>query len=880
MASIDLKQLVGRLNEPCRRDLEAAAGLTLSRTHYNVEIEHWLLKMADRADGDITAILRHYEVDQGRFVTDLNRALDKLKTGNSRAPSLAPDIVELGKQGWLLGSLELGATRVRSGHLLWALLADETLARRAREASSQLLKINPDLLKRDFAAITANSAEAAEAMQAAAGSEAGATGDGAPMASRGSGALDQFTTDLTGQAKAGKIDPILGRDSEIRQIIDILTRRRQNNPILTGEAGVGKTAVVEGFAIRIASGDVPPALQGVTLRTLDLGLLQAGAGMKGEFENRLRGVIDEVKASPKPIILFIDEAHQLIGAGGAAGQNDAANLLKPALARGELRTIAATTWAEYKKYFEKDAALTRRFQPVKVDEPAEPMAVAMVRGLVGTLEKHHKVRILDEAVSEAVRLSARYIPSRQLPDKAVSLIDTACSRVGMSQAAVPPPIEDRQRRIALIDTEVGILEREIAAGESHAARCEELLAERGTLTEELEALQARWEQEKGLAAEMHEVRTKIEDPANTEDKDALRVKLTDTSAKLRALQGETPLIYPVVDKQAVAEVVSGWTGIPAGRMQSNEIRTVLNLKSVMEQRIVGQSHALEAVAEAIRTSRAGLTDPRKPIGVFLMVGTSGTGKTETALTLADLLYGGEQNMTTINMTEFKEEHKVSLLMGSPPGYVGYGEGGVLTEAVRRRPYSVILLDEMEKAHSGVQDIFFQVFDKGNMKDGEGRDIDFKNTVIIMTSNAGTDLITRLFADPETAPDAAGLADALMPELMKVFKPAFLGRVTLVPYFPLAPDIIKQIVELQLNRVRRRVQEAYGAKFAWDKSLVQTIAERCTETSSGARNVEKILSRTLLPELSAEVLSRLAEGATITGVTVGVDTAGSFQYHIG
>jgi type VI secretion system protein VasG len=880
MAAIDLKQLVGRLNDTCRRDLEAAAGLTLSRTHYNVEIEHWLLKMADRADGDIAAILRHYEVDQGRFVTDLNRDLDKLKTGNSRAPSLAPDIVELSKQAWLLASLEQGASRVRSGHLLWALLADETLARRAREASSQLLKVNPDLLKRDFAAITANSAEAAEATQAAAGSEAGAAGDGSPMAPRGSAALDQFTTDLTGQAKAGKIDPILGRDSEIRQIIDILTRRRQNNPILTGEAGVGKTAVVEGFAIRIASGDVPPALQGVTLRTLDLGLLQAGAGMKGEFENRLRGVIDEVKSSPKPIILFIDEAHQLIGAGGAAGQNDAANLLKPALARGELRTIAATTWAEYKKYFEKDAALTRRFQPVKVDEPAEPMAVAMVRGLVGTLEKHHKVRILDEAVSEAVRLSARYIPSRQLPDKAVSLIDTACSRVGMSQAAVPPPIEDRERRIALIDTEVGILEREIAAGESHATRCEDLMVERGKLTEDLEGLQARWEQEKALAAEINETRGKIEDPANTEDKDALRVRLTDTSAKLRALQGETPLIYPVVDKQAVAEVVSGWTGIPAGRMQSNEIRTVLNLKNVMEQRIVGQPHALEAVAEAIRTSRAGLTDPRKPIGVFLMVGTSGTGKTETALTLADLLYGGEQNMTTINMTEFKEEHKVSLLMGSPPGYVGYGEGGVLTEAVRRRPYSVILLDEMEKAHPGVQDIFFQVFDKGNMKDGEGRDIDFKNTVIIMTSNAGTDLITRLFADPETAPDAAGLADALMPELMKVFKPAFLGRVTLVPYFPLSPDIIKQIVELQLNRVRRRVQEAYGAKFAWDKSLVQTIAERCTETSSGARNVEKILSRSLLPELSAEVLSRLAEGVAITGVTVGVDTAGSFQYHIG
>ena len=570
----------------------------------------------------------------------------------------------------------------------------------------------------------------------------------------------------------------------------------------------------------------------------------------------------------------------MIGAGGSAGQGDAANLLKPALARGELRTIAATTWAEYKKYFEKDAALTRRFQVVKVDEPPEPMAVAMVRGLVETLEKHHNVRILDEAVSEAVRLSARYIPSRQLPDKAVSLIDTACARVGMSQAAVPPPLEDRQRRISLIDTEVGILDREIAAGEPHQARREDLLGERAKLAQELTELEARWEQEKHLAAEIGETRAKIEDPANTEDKDALRAKLTGTSAKLRDLQGETPLIFPVVDRQAIAEVVAGWTGIPTGRMQSNEIRTVLNLKQAMGARIVGQPHALDAVAQAIRTSRAGLTDPRKPIGVFLMVGTSGTGKTETALTLADLLYGGEQNMTVINMSEFKEEHKVSLLMGSPPGYVGYGEGGVLTEAVRRRPYSVILLDEMEKAHPGVQDIFFQVFDKGNMKDGEGRDIDFKNTVIIMTSNAGTDLITRLFADPETAPDAAGLADALMPELMKFFKPAFLGRVNLVPYFPLSPEIIRQIVELQLGRISRRVQESYGAKFAWDKELVDVIAARCTETSSGARNVEKILSRTLLPELSAEVLSRLADGAAINGVTVGVDTGGSFQYHIG
>ncbi len=881
MATIDLKQLVGRLNDVCRRTLEAAAGLTLSRTHYNVEIEHWLVTMADRADGDIPAILRHYEIDLGRFAIDLNRAMEKMKTGNGRAPSLSPDIVELVKQAWLLASLEQGATRLRSGHLLWALLADETLARRGRDASSQLLKIAPDLLKRDFATVTASSAEAADAAAQASNSEdGGGPPEGGGMPRTGGGALEQFTTDLTAQAKAGKIDPILGRDSEIRQMIDILTRRRQNNPILTGEAGVGKTAVVEGFALRLASGDVPPALKDVTLRVLDLGLLQAGAGVKGEFENRLRGVIDEVKASPKPIIIFIDEAHQLIGAGGSAGSGDAANLLKPALARGELRTIAATTWAEYKKYVEKDAALTRRFQVVKVEEPTEPIAVAMIRGLVSTLEKHHSVRILDQAVHEAVRLSARYIPSRQLPDKAVSLIDTACARVAMSQAAVPPPVEDRQRRISLIDTELSILEREIASGEKHESRRDDLQAERAVKTTELEALTVRWDQEKILAAEIGTIRGQIEDEANTEDKDELRVTLAAAASSLRTLQGEEPLIYPVVDGQAVAEVVAGWTGIPAGRMQSNEIRTVLNLHEVMGQRIVGQPHALDAVAQAIRTSRAGLTDPRKPIGVFLMVGTSGTGKTETAMTLADLLYGGEQNMTVINMTEFKEEHKVSLLMGSPPGYVGYGEGGVLTEAVRRRPYSVILLDEMEKAHPGVQDVFFQVFDKGNMKDGEGRDIDFKNTVIIMTSNAGTDLITRLFADPETAPDAAGLAEALMPELMKSFKPAFLGRVTLVPYFPLSPDVIRLIVGLQLNRIRRRVKESYGASFDWDEKLVDTIAERCTETSSGARNVEKILSRTLLPELSGEVLSRLAEGETIDAISVGVDSEGMFQYVIG
>jgi type VI secretion system protein VasG len=889
---IELKPLIGRLNDVCRRGLEAAAGVTALRTHYNVEIEHLLIGLLDRSDTDLAAILRKWDVEPARLLADLNRSLERMKTGNARAPALSPDIVDMVKQGWLLASVEQGANRVRSGHLLWALLADDMLARRARELSGHLAKIPPDTLKSDYLTICANTAEAAQATSQAVGSEAAGTGSGEARPG-GSGALDQFTIDLTAQARAGKIDPILGRDFEIRQMVDILTRRRQNNPILTGEAGVGKTAVVEGLALRIAAGDVPPALREVTLRTLDLGLLQAGAGVKGEFENRLKSVIEETKASPKPIILFIDEAHTLIGAGGAAGQNDAANLLKPALARGELRTIAATTWAEYKKYFEKDAALTRRFQTVKVEEPSEKVATAMIRGLVSILELHHKVRILDEAVSEAVRLSARYIPARQLPDKAVSLIDTACARVAMSQNAIPAPIDDRQRRIGLIDTELKIVEREMSSGADHTTRRDELTAERLRVSDELAALQKRWEEERTIVTEIDKVRGSIDaallaksgaadgagNGAASNDGPADRAKLAELSTRLRALQGEQPLIFPVVDGQAIAEIVEGWTGIPARRMQSDEIKTVLNLREAMERRVIGQSHAMEAVAQAIRTSRAGLTDPRRPIGVFLLVGTSGVGKTETALSLAQLLYGGEQNVTTINMSEFKEEHKVSLLMGSPPGYVGYGEGGVLTEAVRRRPYSVVLLDEMEKAHPGVQDVFFSVFDKGNMKDGEGRDIDFKNTVIIMTSNAGTDLITKLFADPETAPDAAGLAEALRPELAKYFKPAFLGRVTLVPYFPLGDAIIRQIVVMQLGRIRARVFESYRATFDWVPELVDVIAARCTESSSGARNVENILTRTLLPELSGEVLARMADGETIRSVHAGIKPDGLFFFAI-
>jgi type VI secretion system protein VasG len=660
-------------------------------------------------------------------------------------------------------------------------------------------------------------------------------------------------------------------------MVDILTRRRQNNPILTGEAGVGKTAVVEGLALRIAQGDVPDALAKVRLMSLDLGMLQAGAGVKGEFENRLKGVIDAAKSSPTPVVMFIDEAHTLIGAGGAAGQNDAANLLKPALARGELRCIAATTWAEYKKYFEKDAALTRRFQVVKVEEPTLPLANALLRGLVATLEKHHGVRILDEAVTETVRLSARYIPARQLPDKGVSLLDTACARVAMSQAAIPAAIEDRTRRLALIATELSALGRETATGGDHAKRIAALTEEQGEVETHLEALKTRWEQEKALVTRIRELREGLEAPPDGHDVDAARAELAKVTDELHALQGEEPLVHPVVDGQAVSEVVATWTGIPLGRMAGDEIKSVLSLQEQLMRRVVGQDHALAAIAEAIRTNRAGLADPRKPIGVFLMAGTSGVGKTETALALADLLYGGEQNLTTINMSEFKEEHKVATLMGSPPGYVGYGEGGVLTEAVRRRPYSVILLDEMEKAHPGVQDVFYQVFDKGNMKDGEGRDIDFKNCVIIMTSNAGTDTIAKLCADPETAPEPEPLVEALRPDLLKVFKPAFLGRCNVVIYYPLADHVLKQIVDLKLGSIGKRVRESYGVAFEVDDAVPMAIVERCREVESGARNIENILNRTLLPQLSSGILGRLAEGRPIARVSVGIAPDGNFSY---
>ncbi len=880
MAQVNLKSLVSKLDDVCRGTLESAAGLALSRTNYNVEVEHWLLKLLDRSTSDLAVIVNHFEVDPGRFAQDINRQIDRFKTGNGRAPALAPTIVTLIREAWLIASLEQGAAQVRSGHLLLAMLTSDTLSPGLRDMSGQLAKVPAETLRTTMTQIAASSEEGKAAATAGASGGGASGGDGAPAggAVSGGGALDKYTIDVTKQARDGKIDPIFGRDPEIRQIVDILTRRRQNNPILTGEAGVGKTAVVEGFALRIVQGDVPEALKNVRLLSLDLGLLQAGAGVKGEFENRLKSVIDEVKTSKTPIIMFIDEAHTLIGAGGSEGQNDAANLLKPALARGEMRTIAATTWAEYKKYFEKDPALTRRFQVVKVEEPSETLAVAMLRGLVPVLEKHHGVRILGEALEAASALSHRYITGRQLPDKAISLLDTACARVGISQAATPPVVEDLDRQLGLLASEVSMLEREGRSGVNVEAKLAERAAKKTELEAERETANARWQDELAAVKAVGEARIALDGMIKDAPDYADKIKaLHDAQAKVTAVQGVQPMVYDVVDREVVAEVLAGWTGIPVGNMVADEIKALLTVSEQLKKRIKGQDYALEIIGQTVKTARAGLADPRKPLGVFLFCGTSGVGKTETALALAELLYGGEQNITTINMSEFKEEHKVSTLVGAAPGYVGYGEGGVLTEAVRRKPYSVILLDEMEKAHPGVQDVFYQVFDKGQLRDGQGRDIDFKNTLIIMTSNLGTETIERLCRNAETLPDPEALADALRPDLTKYFKLAFLGRTTVVPYFPLRPEILREIVVINLERIRKRVAASYGASFEWDDTLLDRMVERCTEIESGARNIENILKRGLLADLAEQMLTLRAEEKEITSVKV--TTSEDSEYEI-
>ncbi len=909
MAEISRGALFGKLNKLAYRGIESATVFCKLRGNKYVELVHWIHQLLQLPDSDLHRIIKHFGLNPSKLAGDITDALDRLPRGSATA-DLSTNVEEAVKEGWLYATLMFGEAQVRSGYLLVGIIRTRELKSALNGVSAEFAKIKPEELSERFRDIVAGSPEDGQSASdgfKVGGAEPGeASGAIAPAAMGKQEALKKFTTDLTEQARSGKMDPIVGRDDEIRQVIDILMRRRQNNPILVGEAGVGKTAVVEGFAQRIARGDVPPSLKEVQLLALDVGLLQAGASMKGEFEQRLRSVIEEVQASTKPIILFVDETHTLVGAGGAAGTGDAANLLKPALARGTLRTVGATTFAEYKKHIEKDPALTRRFQTVTVDEPDEKKAILMMRGVASTMEKHHKAQILDEALEAAVKLSARYIPSRQLPDKSVSLLDTACARVAVSLHATPAEVDDSRKRIDSLNTELGIIAREkaigIDVGEREADANESLANEKARLAE----LEARWEQEKTLVSEMLELRAKLRaggkpvegtgskleaeaGKAGAEtaaavalsdaERDAALAKLKDVQAKLADVQGESPLMLPTVDYQAVASVVGDWTGIPVGRMARNEIETILKLPKLLGERVIGQDHAMEMISKRIQTSRAGLDNPQKPIGVFMLAGTSGVGKTETAIALAEALYGGEQNMIVINMSEYQEAHTVSSLKGAPPGYVGYGEGGVLTEAVRRKPYSVVLLDEVEKAHPDVHELFFQVFDKGFMEDGEGRSIDFKNTLILLTTNAGTDTIASLCKDPELMPDPDGMAKALREPLLKIFPPALLGRLVTIPYYPLSDEMLGKIVKLQLNRVKKRVEARYKIPFEFGDDVIKLVVSRCTESESGGRMIDAILTNSMLPDISREFLNRMMEGAAITGVTVKAE-GGEFHYQFG
>jgi type VI secretion system protein VasG len=843
---MNLKTLIGKLNDTTRLATTRAASICVALGQHEVEVEHLFLALLEQERCDVTLIARSCGVNLDMLEADLYQEIGQFKTGSTRTPVFSRHLPLLLEQAWLIASLDATPGLIRSGHLLVALLTEPELEQLALRASPQFAKIPIDEVKRQLEKRTQ-------------GSQEQITGTG----KTGTPALDLYTTSLTRQAREGKLDPVIGREAEIRQVIDILLRRRQNNPILTGEAGVGKTAVVEGLALRIAAGDLPATLKNVEIRTLDMALLQAGASVKGEFEERLKNVIAEVKQSLAPITLFIDEAHTIIGAGGPAGQGDAANLLKPALARGELRTIAATTWSEYKQYFEKDAALARRFQVVKVEEPSEDIAAAMLRAMAPLMERHFGVRIRDEAVTEAVRLSHRYISGRQLPDKAVSVLDTACARVALAQSGTPALLEDTAMQMARVTAEIVALQRDEGGAALHQ-RLQHLQASHAVFEEEHALHARRWQREQSIVAAIKR------QPERESEVHALKEELA-------ALQGETPMVPLEVDGAIVASIVSGWTGIPLGRMVKDEIRTVLSLPDLLQARILGQAHAIAAVTQRVRTARANLDDPDKPKGVFLFVGPSGVGKTETALALADLLYGGEHKLVTINMSEYQEAHSVSGLKGSPPGYVGYGQGGVLTEAVRRQPYSVVLLDEIEKAHPDILELFFQVFDKGMLDDAEGREIDFRNTIIIATANAGSAAIMQACLNKETPPHPEELEQLLRPQLVKHFKPAFLGRVKVVPYYPIPDAVLKQIIVLKLARIGQRIREQHHADFSYDAALLDAVLARCTEVDSGARNVDHILNGTLLPEIAQAVLEKMAQEQGIACIKVGVNGKGQFKY---
>lgn len=865
MSKFDLKTLIGKLNPFCRKAMEEAAAFCVSQTNYNVELEHLLIKLLETPNIDLHILFSHYELKIENVNRDLTRSIDSLKRGNTRTPSLSPHFSGLLEEAWLLTSLYFEGSKVRSSMLLLALLENEVLRGVILDCVPNLLRIPKESLRQQVKDLVKFSVEENSTVNKTITSQL----DNKTTAQQTTDlsktpALAQYTIDLTDRAKNGLIDPVQGRDFEIRQVIDILTRRRQNNPILTGEAGVGKTAVVEGFALRVANEDVPPSLKNVSIRLLDLGLLQAGAGIKGEFENRLKSVIREVTSSAQPIILFIDEAHTMIGAGGTAGQGDAANLLKPALARGELRTIAATTWSEYKKYFEKDAALARRFQVVKVDEPTEAKAIDMLRAIVANLEKHHNVHILNEAVQDAVKFSHRYITGRQLPDKAISVLDTACARVSIGQNGMPAALEDIVHQLENLKTEINILHRDTLTGHNHDSKTAELELEIEKLTQSKEILNKQWEKELDLVKKIRDINQQL----LTNNEANLKAELKSLQDTLKSIQQENPLVPLYVDSHLVASVVSGWTGIPIGKMLTDEIDNILRLEEKLAQRVVGQAQALDAISRRILTARASLDDPNKPVGIFLLIGPSGVGKTETAITLADLLYGGERNLITINMSEYQESYTISNLKGSPPGYVGYGKGGVLTEAVRRTPYSVVLLDEIEKAHTDVIELFYQVFDKGQMEDSEGITINFRNTIIILTSNVGSEFIIRLSEKENAQLDLATLTEALRPELLKYFKAAFLGRLVVIPYYSLGDEQICKIVNQKLAKIQKRFQETYHVDLTYDQQLVETIVARCTEVESGARNIDNILTHSLLPEISKQILNQIASTESFSSVHIG------------
>lgn len=886
MTEISRASLFGRLNPTALKAIETATSFCKMRGNPYVELIHWLHVLLQDPQNDLAAIRTAFGLNDTQLARDVVAALDALPRGASAISDFAPQIEEAIEKGWIYASLQFSASRVRTGHLVYGMLKTATLKNTLFGISGEFRKVQVEKLGDEFERVTASSSETTS-VDAGPGSAGGGEAGSGPV---GEGeALAKFSIDLTEKARSGEIDKIVGRDAEIRQVVDILLRRRQNNPILVGEAGVGKTAVAEGFARRIADGDVPPALQGVTVRSLDIGLLQAGASVKGEFEKRLRQVIDEVESSPKPIILFIDEAHTLVGAGGQAGTGDAANLLKPALARGRLRTIAATTYAEYRQYFEKDPALTRRFQTVDVGEPDTDNAIAMLRSVAPMMEKHHDVVLLDEAVEAAVKLSQRYVPARQLPDKAVSLLDTACARVAVSQHAVPAQVEDRRRRVELLEVEREIAAREQAGqyrSDDRVAKIDELLIEARA---EQEAAETKWEAEKAALEGVRAARDALaaasapapegEDAPPPADTAALKAALDAALEAMRIAQGDAPMVFGVADADAVAAVVGDWTGIPVGRMVKDEIASVLTIADQLKARVIGQDDAMDAIAKRIQTSRAKLDNPNKPVGVFMLCGPSGVGKTETAHVLSELLYSGDDSLIVINMSEFQEAHTVSTLKGAPAGYVGYGQGGVLTEAVRRRPYSVVLLDEVEKAHPDVHEMFFQVFDKGFMNDSEGRFIDFKNTLILLTSNVGTDLITTMSEDEEMKPSTEALASALRPDLLKTFPPALLGRLIVLPYYPLSPSMLQGIVRLQMGRVVKRFMENHGITFQYGQEVVDLIVSRCNEVASGGRVIDAILTNTMLPEISVQLLEKQMSGEPIETIDVTVDGDG-FKYVFG